>query len=86
MCYIIRTGAFVVIEDYKTGGKVMSGFILFILPVLALAIGLLLYFVGKAKKNIKLKSVGVGFIVCLVILESPDLIQGFIRGFANGIR
>ncbi|MFD2760625.1 hypothetical protein [Lentibacillus juripiscarius] len=34
----------------------MPDFILFNLPVLALTIGLLSYFVGEAKKNIKLKS------------------------------
>lgn len=63
----------------------MLDFIMVILPVLVLSIGLLLYFLGKTKKNNKLKGVGIGFIVCLIVLKSPDFIQGFIKGFAGGM-
>ncbi|MFJ7950684.1 hypothetical protein ACIQZG_04040 [Lysinibacillus sp. NPDC096418] len=57
--------------------------ILYIFPALALGIGLLLFFVGRAKRNNKLIFVGLGFIVCLIMVESPDFIQGFIQGFRD---
>lgn len=62
----------------------MFEFIIYITPILTLLIGLLLYFVGGSKKNNKLKGVGIGFIACLIALESPNFIQGFVEGFANG--
>ena len=57
--------------------------IVYFLPALALVIGLLVYFVGKAKKNSKLIGVGIGIVVCLIVVESPDFMQGFLKGFAN---
>jgi hypothetical protein len=62
----------------------MFDLIIYILPPLILVIGLLLYFVRGTKKNNKIKGVGIGFIICLIVLESPNFIQGFIEGFANG--
>ncbi|MBD8033324.1 MULTISPECIES: hypothetical protein [Solibacillus] len=58
--------------------------IFYIFPALALVIGLLLLIVGKTKKNIKLVGAGIGFIICLILVESPDFIHGFIRGFGDG--
>ncbi|AIF45055.1 hypothetical protein [Virgibacillus sp. SK37] len=63
----------------------MLDFISYILPILILLVGLLILLVGKAKKNIKLIGVGIGFIMCLVVLEAPNFIQGFIQGFAEGV-
>ncbi|WP_338472713.1 hypothetical protein R4Z10_08275 [Niallia sp. XMNu-256] len=57
---------------------------LYIIPLLTLLIGLELYFVGGSRKENKLKGVGIGFIACLIPLESPNFIQGFVEGFANG--
>lgn len=62
----------------------MFDFILYITPILTLLIGLLLYFVGRTKETNKFKVVGIGFIACLIVLELPNFIQGFIEGFADG--
>ena len=58
--------------------------IMYIFPALALIIGGLLYCAGKVKKNSKLIGVGIGFIICLIVVESPSFIQGFLQGFADG--
>lgn len=52
----------------------MFASILSIIPALVLAIGLFMYFLGSFKKNNKLKGVGIGFILSLLVLESPNLI------------
>lgn len=64
--------------------RIMLNSIFYIIPALALAIGLLLYVVGRAKKNSKLICVGIGFIVCLIVVEAPDFIDGFMKGFGDG--
>lgn len=69
------------VEVQRRKGEVMIDSIL---SALIFVTGLLLYFVGRAKKSNKLIGVGIGFIVCLIVVESPDFIQGFIRGFADG--
>jgi hypothetical protein len=46
-------------------------------------IRILMYFIGRSKKNYKLKGVGIGFIICLIVLESPNIIQGFINGYSD---
>ena len=68
----------------ERGDTVMLDSIFYIFPALTLVIGLLLLYVGRAKKNNTLVGIGIGFIVCLVIVESPNFIHGFIHGFSNG--
>ncbi|MDL4842357.1 hypothetical protein [Aquibacillus rhizosphaerae] len=58
--------------------------VLSIIPVIVLATGFIFYFSGSAKNNAKLKGIGIGFIISLFILEAPNLIQGFLEGFASG--
>ncbi|MCY9548508.1 hypothetical protein [Lysinibacillus xylanilyticus] len=74
----------VIIRFEEREGTGMLDHFIYIFPALALVIGLLLFFVGRIKKNNKLIGVGIGFIVCLIIVESPDFIHGFIKGFGNG--
>ncbi len=62
----------------------MFDLILYTIPAIVLVIGLFMYVTGRSKKNNKLKGVGVGFIICLLVLESPNIIQGFIEGFTDG--
>ena len=62
----------------------MFDLILYMIPAIVLVIGLLMYFIGRSKKNNKLKGVGIGFIICLIVLESPNIVQGFIEGFIEG--
>ena len=62
----------------------MPDFIVYILPALALGVGLLFFFVGRIKNNNKLVGVGIGFIACLMIVEGPGFIGGFIDGFVDG--
>ena len=62
----------------------MFDLILYTIPAIVLVIGLLMYFIGRSKKNNKLKGVGIGFIICLIVLESPNIVQGFIEGFTDG--
>ena len=62
----------------------MFDLILYMIPAIVLVIGLLMYFIGRSKKNNKLKGVGIGFIICLIVLESPNIVQGFIEGFTDG--
>lgn len=62
----------------------MLHLILYTIPAILLVIGLILYFIGRSKKNNKLKGVGIGLIICLIVLESPNIIQGFIEGFTDG--
>ena len=62
----------------------MFDLILYTIPAIVLVIGILMYFIGSSKKNNKLKGVGIGFIICLIVLESPNIIQGFIEGFIDG--
>jgi len=74
----------VTIRFEERGGTRMLDHFIYIFPALAIVIGLLLFFVGRIKKNNKLIGVGIGFIVCLIIVESPNFIHGFIQGFSNG--
>lgn len=62
----------------------MFDVILYTIPAIVLVIGLFMYFIGKSKKNNKLKGAGIGFIICLIVLESPNFIQGFMEGFTDG--
>ena len=62
----------------------MLDFIVYILPALALGVGLLFFFVGRVKNNNKLVGIGIGFIACLMIVELPGFIDGFINGFVEG--
>lgn len=62
----------------------MLASIIYIFPALAFVAGLILYCVGVSKKNSKLIGVGIGFFVCLIVVESPNFIQSFIEGFADG--
>lgn len=74
---------FTVVYEKRKGVK-MFDLILYTIPVIVLVIGLLMYFIGSSKKNNILKGVGIGFIICLIVLESPNIIQGFIEGFTEG--
>ena len=62
----------------------MFDFILYTIPGIVLVIGLFMYLIGKSRKNNKLKGVGIGLIICLIVLESPHFIQGFMEGFNDG--
>lgn len=62
----------------------MLNFIFYFMSVLAFSIGLVLFLFGRAKKNDRLKGVGIGFIVCIMLIEAPNFIDGFIKGFTNG--
>lgn len=62
----------------------MVDFLLYIMPVFILLVGILIYAAGGVKKNNKWKGVGIGIITCLIVLESPKFIEGFMEGFANG--
>ncbi|MGN8842489.1 hypothetical protein ACTNDN_06650 [Niallia sp. HCP3S3_B10] len=64
----------------------MFDIILYTIPAILLVMGLIMYFIGRSKKNNKLKGVGIGLIICLIVLESPSIIQGFIEGFTDGYR
>lgn len=67
------------------GGKLMFNTVWYILPILLLLVRLTVYFVGRPKKNNKILGIGVGIIVCLIVLKLPDFSKGFIEGYANGI-
>lgn len=55
----------------------------YIVPVLVLVIGIILYFGGSKKNNNKLTGAGIGIVVCLIVLESPGFIQGFVEGYTS---
>lgn len=57
--------------------------IIYILPVVIFVIGLLIFFIGRTKKNNKLIGIGSGMIISLIVLGLPDFIQGFIEGYTN---
>ena len=61
----------------------MLDFIVYILPALALGVGLLFFFIGRVKNNNKLVGVGIGFIVCLMMVEGPGFIDGFVDGYGT---
>jgi hypothetical protein len=62
----------------------MLDLIRYTFPAILLVIGLIMYFIGRSKKDNKLIGVGIGFIICLIVLESPNIIQGFIEGVTDG--
>lgn len=61
----------------------MFDLILYIIPAIVLVIGFLVYFIGSSKKNNKLKNIGIGTILSLIVLESPEFVQGFMEGFTD---
>jgi len=63
----------------------MLNFVLYILPILILFVGLTLYFIGRTKEKTKMWGIGIGIIVCLIVLNLPNFTKGFIEGFANGV-
>lgn len=62
----------------------MFDLIMYIIPVIVLVIGIIFHFVGSLKKNNKIKGVGIGIIISLIVLESPDFFHGFIDGATKG--
>jgi len=63
----------------------MLTLIVYVIPFIVLVTGLTVYFTGRSKNNSLLRGIGIGVIVSLLILETPDIIQGFIDGFSNGL-
>ncbi|MFV2046207.1 hypothetical protein ACEWK1_02410 [Metabacillus sp. YM-086] len=63
----------------------MLTLIVYVIPLIILVTGLILYFTGRSKNNALLRGIGIGVIVSLLILETPDMIQGFIEGFSDGL-
>ncbi|MCM3163432.1 hypothetical protein [Metabacillus litoralis] len=63
----------------------MLTLIVYVIPLIILVTGLILYFTGRSKNNALLRGIGIGVIVSLLILETPDMIHGFIEGFSDGL-
>lgn len=63
----------------------MLTLIVYVIPLIILVTGLILYFTGRSKNNALLRGIGIGVIVSLLILKTPDMIQGFIEGFSDGL-
>ena len=61
----------------------MFNLILYTIPAIVLVIGLFVYFMGFSKKNNKLQGIGIGLIISLIVLKSPEFVPGFIEGFAE---
>lgn len=59
--------------------------LVYIIQTIVLLAGISIFFLGKQKKNDKLKGIGIGVLLAFVILGIPSFIEGAKEGFQNGI-
>lgn len=59
------------------------GYIAEILSFSLLVVGIGMMSLGKKNADQKIRGIGIGIVACVIILVSPDVITGFIKGWIS---